>query len=71
MVRRTKLATHEQVNGNTELPQEYVGEGEDYIKVFDKEDTVELAVNNVDTGIGLPMQNGMQYLSPTVFNDAS
>lgn len=59
MVRRTGLPTHQLVNGNTELPDEYVGEGEDHVMIFDKEDTVDLAVNDVVTANAQPLQNGM------------
>ena len=58
MVKRTGSPTHQQVNGNAELPDEYVGEGEDHVMVFDKEDTVDLAVNDVVLANALPLQNG-------------
>ena len=61
MVKRTRLPNRQQVNGNTELPNEYVGEGEDHVMVFDKEDTVDLAVNDVVTTNAKPMQNGESF----------
>ena len=63
MVKRTRLPTHQQINGNTELQEEYIGEGEDHTMVFDKDDTADLAVNEVVTASALPMQNGMRLLA--------
>lgn len=63
MVKRTRLPAHQQINGNTELPDEYIGEGEDHVMAFDKDDTVDLAVSDVVTANAQPMQNGMK---PTI-----
>ena len=58
MVKRIRLPTHQQINGNTELPDDYIGAGEDHMMVFDKDDTIDLAVNDVITSSAQPMQNG-------------
>lgn len=60
MVKKIRLASHQQVNGNTELPDEYVGEGEDHVMVFDTQDTADLAVANVVTAAAHATQNGKQ-----------
>lgn len=57
MVRRTRLLS-QQVNGNTELSEEYVGEGEDRVMVFDVQDTVDLAVSGVVTAAAHATPNG-------------
>ncbi|KAK3722777.1 poly(A)-binding protein binding protein [Vermiconidia calcicola] len=57
MVRRTRLPTHQQINGNTDLPDEYIGEGEDHMMVFDKDHTVDLYVPDVLPASAQPVQN--------------
>lgn len=64
MVRQTRLPTGQQVNGNVELTDEYVGEGEDHVMMFDKEDTLDLAVNDVVTANTQPMLNGTHSMLP-------
>lgn len=64
MVRRTRLPTGQQVNGNIELADEYVGEGEDHVMVFDKEDTLDLAVNDVVTANAQALPNGAHSRRP-------
>ena len=59
MVKRIRLPTHQQINGNTELPDDYIGAGEDHVMLFDKDDTIDLAVNDVITSSAQPMQNGL------------
>ena len=63
MVKRTRSPTSQQVNGATEAHDdgEYVGEGEDHIMVFDKEDTVDLDVRDVMPMTAQPMQNGTNH----------
>jgi hypothetical protein len=63
MVKKTRLAGHQQVNGHTDLPDEYVGEGEDHVMVFDTQDTADLAVANVVTANAHAAQNGKQRSS--------
>ena len=58
MVKRTRLASHPQTNGNTELPDEYAGEGDDHIMHFDVQDTADLSVANVVTANANATQNG-------------
>ena len=58
MVRQTRLASQQQTNGNTELAEEYVGEGEDHVMVFDVQDTVDLAVSGVVMASAQATQNG-------------
>ena len=41
------MPSHQQVNGNTEMPDEYTGDGEDHVMAFEKEDTVDLDVRDV------------------------
>lgn len=60
MVKKIRLASQQQVNGNTELPDEYIGEGEDHVMVFDAQDTADLAVANVVTANAHATQNGEQ-----------
>ena len=60
MVKKIRLASHQQVNGNTELSDEYVGEGEDHVMFFDTQDTADLAVANVVTAAAHATQNGKQ-----------
>ena len=60
MVKKTRLASHQQVNGNTESSDEYVGVGEDHVMKFDVQDTADLAVNNVVTANAHATQNGEQ-----------
>lgn len=62
MVKRTRLASHQQINGNTELPDEYIGEGEDHVMTFDVQDTADLSVANVVTANAHATQNGMLTL---------
>jgi hypothetical protein len=58
MVKKTRLASHQQINGNTEPSDEYIGEGEDHVMVFDAQDTADLAVANVVTANAHATQNG-------------
>jgi hypothetical protein len=58
MVKRTRLASQQQTNGNTELSDEYIGEGDDHIMHFDVQDTVDLSVANVVTANAHAAQNG-------------
>jgi hypothetical protein len=60
MVKKIRLASHQQVNGSTELPDEYIGEGEDHVMVFDIQDTADLSVANVITANAHATQNGEQ-----------
>ena len=63
MVKKTRLASQQQINGNTELPDEYIGEGEDHVMAFDTQDTADLAVANVVTAVAHATQNGKQFAS--------
>jgi hypothetical protein len=70
MVKRTRLASQQQMNGNTELSDEYTGEGDDHIMYFDVQDTADLSVANVVTANAHAAQNGKprssgHYLSCT------
>ena len=47
MVKRTRLPSHQQANGHTEAVNEYTGDGDDHVMVFDRQDTVDLAVKDV------------------------
>jgi hypothetical protein len=58
MVKRTRLASQQQTNGNTELLDEYIGEGDDHIMHFDVQDTADLSVPNVVTVNAHAAQNG-------------
>lgn len=49
------------MNGNTELPEEYVGDGEDHVMSFDVQDTVDLAVSGVVTASAHATQNGKRW----------
>ena len=60
MVKKTRLASHQQTNGNTEPLDEYIGEGEDHVMVFDTQDTADLEVANVVTANAHATQNGKQ-----------
>ena len=60
MVKKTRLASHQQTNGNTEPLDEYIGEGEDHVMVFDAQDTADLEVTNVVTANAHATQNGKQ-----------
>lgn len=62
MVRRTGLPTNQQVNGDLGSSEEYIGEGEDHVMVFDKDDTVDLTVNDVVTANAQPLQNGEHFI---------
>lgn len=48
------------MNGDTELPDEYTGDGEDHVMTFDVQDTVDLSVKDVTTADAKPAQNGTQ-----------
>lgn len=63
MVKKTRLASHQHINGNTDLSDEYIGEGEDHVMVFDAQDTADLAVANVVTAVAHATQNGKQLAS--------
>lgn len=56
MVRRTRPAGH-QLNGDVDMSDEYVGEGDDHIMSFDIQDTVDLAVQDV-VASSQPAQDG-------------
>ncbi|KAK4549685.1 hypothetical protein LTR36_004986 [Oleoguttula mirabilis] len=58
MAKRTRLPSHQQVNGTVEMPDEYTGDGEDHVMTFDVQDTVDLAVTDVTTSSAQPAQNG-------------
>ena len=60
MVKRIRLPTQQQINGATatELPNEFIGEGEDHVMTFDKDDTVDLSVLDVTLAPAQPVQNG-------------
>jgi hypothetical protein len=58
MVKRTRLASQQQTNGNAELSDEYIGEGDDHIMHFDVQDTADLSVANVVTANAHATQNG-------------
>lgn len=58
MVKKTRAASQQQINGNAELPDEYVGEGDDHVMFFDTQDTVDFAVANVVTAAAHATQNG-------------
>lgn len=68
MVKRIRLPTHQQINGATDLPDEYAGEGEDHVMAFDKEDVVDLAVADVVPTTAQPMQNGTYSMHPYIHN---
>lgn len=53
------------MNGNSELPDEYIGEGEDHVMTFDVQDTADLYVANVVTENAQATQNGMSKLVPS------
>lgn len=69
MVKRTKLPSS-QVNGHTDLPDDYIGEGEDHVMLFDVQDTIDLAVSNVVTASASTTQNGTPapflYIDPAL-----
>ncbi len=62
MVKRTRFPTaYRMVNGDsTELLSEsdYIGEGEDHMLAFDKDDIMELSVPDVAPLTAQPVQNG-------------
>ena len=58
MVTRTRLPRDQQVNGASELPIEYIGEGEDHAMTFDAQDTLDLSVQDVNLAGAAPQQNG-------------
>ena len=58
MVTRTKPPRDQQVNGASDLPIEYIGEGEDHAMTFDAQDTFDLSVQDVNLAGGAPQQNG-------------
>ncbi|KAI6800854.1 hypothetical protein KC361_g2108 [Hortaea werneckii] len=58
MVKRTKLPAQQQMNGDTELSAEYIGEGEDHSMAFDVQEAIDLSVKDVTTVDAKPMQNG-------------
>lgn len=63
MVKRTRLPSEQQVNRNTEMPDEYTGEGEDHVLSFDVQDTVDLSVSDVSTAAAQLAQNGTALIS--------
>ncbi|KAK6438994.1 poly(A)-binding protein binding protein [Oleoguttula sp. CCFEE 5521] len=58
MAKRTRLPSSQQLNGERDLPDEYIGEGEDHMMTFDVQDTIDLAVSEVILA-SAPTQNGM------------
>lgn len=64
MVKQTRPAAHLQVNGNVETEQEYIGEGEDHMMAFDREDTVDVHVADVNLTTAQPVQNGEHRSMP-------
>ncbi|KAK5114992.1 hypothetical protein LTR85_010030 [Meristemomyces frigidus] len=69
MVKRTRLPSHQQVNGTIEMPDEYAGDGEDHVMTFDVQDTIDLAVADVTTTSAQPAQNGNGSISSTFRTD--
>ncbi|GAB7364901.1 hypothetical protein MBLNU230_g5692t1 [Neophaeotheca triangularis] len=65
MVKRTRQANHQQVNGAAATADEFTGEGEDHSMVFDVRDTADLSVSNVTTASARPTQNGTFNMLPT------
>lgn len=65
MAKQTQLADHQQSNGNSDLPTEYVGEGEEHVMSFDVQDTTDLFVRDVTTAAATPQQNGQPWLYTT------
>ena len=73
MVKRTRLPSQQQINGtSSDVPSEdeYIGQGEDHIMAFDKEDTVDLSVSDVVPITAQPTQNGI-YWSSSSYSIAS
>ena len=62
MVKRLRSPTAHQVNGSSQSQDQYIGEGEDHTMAFDKDDTVDLAVTDVNTAPQLT--NGMRRHRP-------
>ena len=58
MTKRTRLPSHQQVNGTAGVADEYTGEGEDHVMAFDLQDTVDLGVANVAITNAQTPQNG-------------
>lgn len=58
MVKKTRHPSDQQMNGNTEMPDGYTGDGEDHVMSFDVQDTVDLSVSDVSTAVAQPVQNG-------------
>lgn len=65
MVKRIQLPSHQQVNGNSAMAEEYIGEGDDHSMVFNLQDTVDLAVSDVTIVSSKPAQNGTVSMLPT------
>lgn len=61
MVRRTRLPSNPQTNGDVQLPHEFLGEGEDHAMSFDVQDA-ELSAQEVSTAAAAPQQNGDHFL---------
>jgi hypothetical protein len=59
MVRRTRSPGEAHVNGDVDVPDEYIGEGDDHTMSFDAQDTVSFAVDDVVTASAQPAQNGI------------
>ncbi|KAK0286738.1 poly(A)-binding protein binding protein [Friedmanniomyces endolithicus] len=58
MVRRTRSLGDAQVNGDADMSEEYLGEGEDHMMSFDAQDTLLFAVDGVIVADAPPTQNG-------------
>ncbi|TKA49201.1 hypothetical protein B0A54_01277 [Friedmanniomyces endolithicus] len=58
MVRRTRSAGETQVNGDMDMSEEYLGEGEDHKMSFDTQDTLLFAVDGVVVADAPSTQNG-------------
>ena len=63
MTRRTRPPISQQVNGNTELASEYIGDGEDHAMSFDIQDTSSFDAQGVSMAASQPATNGMHRSS--------
>ncbi|KAK1092865.1 poly(A)-binding protein binding protein [Friedmanniomyces endolithicus] len=63
MVRRTRSLGDAQVNGDADMSEEYLGEGEDHMMSFDAQDTLLFAVDGVIVADAPPTQNGQRICS--------
>ena len=70
MVRQVRSSGEAHVNGDSDLLEEFIGEGEDHVMSFDLHDTVSLAVDEVVTASTQPAQNGMSFVPTPSRNHA-